>query len=90
MELEKKLFKIGYEAVLNHPKSKLYAKVNCEDNFCLAMHSHAESEILGALDIDNFTNVNWLNNMTVNKSKKLYIFVKSICQKVYNDLRLDK
>ena len=78
-------------AIRKHPKAKLWAKVNCEDNFCLAVHSFAHDALMDEVvkGIDDPTVVNWFNDFSGTDGKKLKAFVMETCSEMYQKMRND-
>lgn len=75
-------------SIRKHPRAKLWAEVNCEDNFSLAIFQTAESACLeivtNALHDDKV--VDWFNDKCSNP-KKLKDFVLTTCREMYTVLR---
>lgn len=90
--IERELTKVGLDAVLEHAKAKLFAKVNCEDNFALAMkmvaHDAIMDDVAGVLDKDD---VEWFNEMCKRQvginTLPFDKFVLDICRKAYQTLK---
>jgi hypothetical protein len=83
------MVKIAVEAILKHPKAKLYAKVNPEDKFQLAMHPTAQNAILGEFIEQDDLGVNitnWYNNICANKFKKMEELIATACKTAYTSL----
>lgn len=86
--LEQGLFDVGLKAVLKHPRAKLWAKVNCLDNFSLAVFSTAESAVIDDINLlDSDADINWFNHMCVPDPKKFQSFVLTICHEAHKVLR---
>jgi hypothetical protein len=77
-------------AIRKHPKAKLWAKVNCEDNFMLAVHSTALDAAMDEVIkvIDEPRAIDWLNK-NCNNDAKLRAFVMETCREMYGKLRHD-
>lgn len=76
-------------AIRKHKKAKQWAKVNCEDNFCLAVYSTAESallDVIGESLDEESTYIDWYNDLCSPMSK-LRAFVLTTCREMYNLLK---
>ncbi len=87
MDIIKQLNKIGRQAALNHPKCKLWAKVNCEDNFALVISSVVDLAIMDLVSSKIIENDNkewrdWYDDNVKNLDK----IALSIGRKVYKEL----
>ena len=82
------LTKAGKAACLAHPKAKLYAKVNSEDNFCLAMSGTIEDVMMGIIckrvDLHDDACVNWWNTECNRQFKRI---VQPVAAECYKELR---
>jgi hypothetical protein len=89
---EAQLTEVGLKAARKHPRAKLWAKVNCCDNFALAVFREIEGAILDdvilAMDTHDTIESEWLNDVCANGEKKLRAFVLTIGRKAYRLLRL--
>ena len=83
----RKLIKAGMKAGLAHPKAKLWAKVNCEDNFALAISdtvNHAMMDVIcDLIDAKDMTCVDWFNKESNKEFKKI---VRETSRLVYRKL----
>ena len=85
---------IGLAAALKHPRAKQWAKVNCEDNFSLAIYGTVHDAVLG--EISDFLipdDVEWFNNMcrsgyssSIMGSSEFNKFIVDICREAYQTL----
>jgi hypothetical protein len=76
-------------AIRKHPRAKQWAKVNCEDNFCLAVYSTAEHALLDVIgnSLDTHKSyIVWYNDLCSPMSK-LRAYVLTTCQEMYKVLR---
>lgn len=102
-QITKKLTAIAKKAVLAHPKSKLYAKVNHEDNFALVQARPAKDammdEICRKIDAKNpkVRNawIDWLNQATSTPARNprhtcFDAVALSAARAVYKQLRKSK
>jgi hypothetical protein len=71
------LGKAGVKAGLAHPKAKLWAKVNHEDNFALAIHSTVEDAMLDVIgtriDHKDTVCIDWFNEEVNKEFNKLVL-----------------
>jgi len=90
--MDKELEVVALEAVLKHKKSKLYAKVNHEDNFSLVMAPVARDAIMEELGLlDTADDVDWINEMCRKPYGKsvdyLDAFARNVSRTAYQQLR---
>lgn len=82
---------IALKAIKDDPKSKLYAKVNCADNFVLATFHLAHDAILDDIgEMFEPSDIEWYNMMCAtkeNKKTKFDAFIYQICLTAYNQLK---
>jgi len=91
--LEAGFKKAGLQAILDHPNTKLWAKVNPEDKFVLVTSHLPESVILGVcLNFNQGWQWDWYNSM-FNKpwyqehNSKFRAFCNDIAREAYNQLK---
>jgi len=78
-------------AIKAHPKAKQWAKVNCENNFALAVYNTAEAAVISEAfrRLDTPEMVEWFNTMVdSNQATKLRKFVLTACREMYRMLRV--
>lgn len=72
-----RLNKAGKKAGLAHPKAKLWAKVNHEDNFALAISSTVEEAMMDVaidfIDAHDSTFIDWFNLESNREFKKIVL-----------------
>jgi len=85
------LVKAGLQAGTIHPKAKLWAKVNYEDNFCLAIRSTVYDAMLDVIcnriDAKDATIIEWWNNEC---GKEFPRIILRTSQELYKLLRKSK
>jgi hypothetical protein len=76
-------------AILKDERAKLWAKVNCEDNFCHAIYYTAESAVLDIVcrEIEEEEMVAWFNK-ACRSARDLKAFVLVTCREMYKLLRI--
>ena len=87
--LDEQLAHIGLQAALSHPKAKLWAKVNCCDNFSLAIATTVEDAIISEVSLRlSREDIDWVNDMCDKHRghSKLDKFVIGIFHKAYDKL----
>ena len=86
--LIKLLNKAGKQACLNHPKAKLWAKVNHDDNFTLAMKSTVEDAMMDVIcnriDLNDKACIDWWNKECNGEFKRM---TPAIAKECYQLLR---
>lgn len=87
-DIEERLRVAMRTAIRGHKKAKLWAKVNCEDNFALAVLGTAESAAIGVIAYDDSKPViAWYNSM-FDTPRKWENFVLTTCREMYSVLRV--
>lgn len=90
-QLETYLTQLGLNAILADGKSKLYASVNCEDNFVLAVYHLAYDAILEEVcDFADQRDIEWFNAYCGTEhltNTKFKAFVMNPCKMAYAKLR---
>jgi hypothetical protein len=92
-DLEERMRVAMRTAIRKHPKAKLWAKVNYQDNFSLAVLSTARDAALDIIsnDIDSNSSdvknhaIDWMNEQV---GRKLDAFVLTTCREMYSVLRI--
>lgn len=92
-KLDLRFYDCGLNAVCAHPKARLYANVNHEDNFSLAMMGTARDAIMDVVcrELEKKPVLDWFNAKSTkgrwDKYTPLDQFVRDICREAYHQLR---
>ena len=90
MTLTETYFMAGLSAVLKDKSARLYARVNSEDNFCVAMDMTADKGVMTAWgELDDAGAIAWINEWCGDNdlvTTKYNPWLKSICQAAYRKI----
>ena len=88
-KLEQSLFEVGVSAAIKHPKASLWARANSCADFGLVISKIIESALFDdILLLEKDSEMDWINEMCRNNSKKLNLFILEIVKEAH--LKLTK